>query len=174
MGRLDVCLRQRGVQSVAQLAARGDAELGEDVVEVRADGAVREVESLAYLAVGEPRSGHAGDLQLLGGQLVHRAALAWAAGDTGAAQLVSRPLGPGSRAQRIKRIACGAQRHARLSHPPLAAQPGTERELEPRAGERPGGEVSIERRPKEAFGLFLDFGVFGKGVARRIGLRYGS
>src|SRR3712207_9356364 len=39
----------------------------------------------------------------LGGQLVHRAALAWAAGDTGAAQLVAGPLRPGQRAQRVQR-----------------------------------------------------------------------
>src|ERR671916_85253 len=78
-------------------------------------------------------------------------------------RLVTGPLGPGQRAQRIKRVACGAQRHARLSHPPLAAQPGTERELEPRAGERPGGEVSIEGGPKEVFGLFV-LGQQGAGV----------
>src|SRR5215212_4068193 len=40
MSKLDDCLGQRGVQSVADLDARGDAEFGEDVVEVRADGAV--------------------------------------------------------------------------------------------------------------------------------------
>src|ERR671917_2376056 len=108
MGRLDDCLGERGIQSVAQLAARGDAELGEDVVEVRADGAVRHVESLAYLAVGEPRGGQAGDLQLLGGQLVHRAALAWAAGDTCAAQLVAGPPGPRERAPRGRRAPGGA------------------------------------------------------------------
>src|SRR5215212_6773630 len=164
--KLDDSLCWRGVQSVANLAARGDAELGEDAIEVRADGAVRHVELLADLAVGEPRGGHAGDLQLLRRQLVHRAALAWAAGDTGAAQLVACPLGPGQRAQRVERVAGGAQRHARLSHPPLAAQPGTERELEPRAGKRPVRQIRIERGPKEVFGLFV-FGQQGAGVLER-------
>src|SRR3712207_5591333 len=108
MGRLNDCLRQRGVQSVAQLAARGDAELGEDVVEVRADGAVRHVELLADLAVGEPRGGHARDLQLLGRQLVYRAALARAARDTGAAQLVACTLGPRNGPEGVERLAGGA------------------------------------------------------------------
>src|SRR5215212_10101000 len=69
------CLGQSGIERVAQLSARGDTELGEDVVEVRPDRAVRDVELLAYLSVGEAPVGNAGYLKLLRGKLVHRAAL---------------------------------------------------------------------------------------------------
>ena len=53
-----------------ELTARRDSELREYAVEVRADGAVGEVEPLAYLAVGEPFRGKLCDLELLRGQLV--------------------------------------------------------------------------------------------------------
>ena len=53
-----------------EFAARGDAELGEDAVEVRADRAVRDVELLSDLAVGEAFGGEVSDLEFLRGQLV--------------------------------------------------------------------------------------------------------
>src|SRR3954453_10316054 len=53
-----------------QLSARGDAELGEDAVQVGADRAVREKQALADLAVREAVRGKLGDLQLLRRQLV--------------------------------------------------------------------------------------------------------
>src|ERR687896_2520932 len=53
-----------------ELTARRDSQLREYAVEVRADGAVGQVEPLAYLAVGEPFRGKVGDLELLGGQLI--------------------------------------------------------------------------------------------------------
>ena len=51
VGLLEIVIDETG-DHVAQLSARGDPELGEHVVEMRADGAVREVEPGADLAVG--------------------------------------------------------------------------------------------------------------------------
>lgn len=59
------CLGQDGAGRASKQSARGDAELGKGAVEVGADGAVREVELLADLAVSEPGGRHARDLQLL-------------------------------------------------------------------------------------------------------------
>ena len=53
------------VKDGAQLAARRDAELRKDAVEVRADRAVREIQRLADLAVRQALRGHPRDLQLL-------------------------------------------------------------------------------------------------------------
>src|SRR3954454_13474612 len=60
----------RCVQRAAQLGPGGDPQLGEDPVQVAADRAVREVEPLPDLAVGQALRGHLGDLQLLPRQLV--------------------------------------------------------------------------------------------------------
>src|SRR3954454_21135192 len=60
--------RQRG----AQLRAGRDPELREHAVEVRADGAVRQVQPLADLAVRQAPRRQLRDLQLLRGELVAR------------------------------------------------------------------------------------------------------
>src|SRR3954464_8780739 len=73
----------RSAEPVAQLDARGDAELGEDAVEVGADRARREEEPLADLPVGQPVGGHPGDLELLVGELVPVAAPGAARGHAG-------------------------------------------------------------------------------------------
>src|SRR4051812_3942121 len=71
--------RERG----AHLAARADVELREDAVQVGCDRAVREVEALADLAVGQPVSGELGDLQLLRGEAVASIGVSSAAGFAG-------------------------------------------------------------------------------------------
>src|ERR687896_141814 len=76
---------------------------------------------------------------------------------------VSSSSAPRLRGRLVTPAPRSSWRHPRLRHPPLAAQPGPERELEPRAGERPGGEVSIEGGPEEVFGLFV-LGQQGAGV----------
>jgi hypothetical protein len=73
-----------------ELGAGRDSELREDAVEVGADRAVREVEALADLAVGEPFGREVGDLQLLCGQLVAGVGCAALAGLARGAQRTSR------------------------------------------------------------------------------------
>ena len=132
--------------AVAQLGARRDPELRIHAVQVRADGAVREVELLADLAVREPLARHLRDLQLLRRQLVARVGRAAAAALARRPQLLPRALAPRDDAERVERVAGGAQRRPRLRDPAVAAQPRAERELQPRAGERPAREVGVERR----------------------------
>src|SRR5215207_6259936 len=57
-------------QRRAQLSARGDPELREDPVQVRADRAVREKQPLANFAVRQPVRRELGYLQLLRRQLI--------------------------------------------------------------------------------------------------------
>ena len=57
-------------QGVAELAARGDAELGEDLAQVVLDRAGADEQPGADLRVGQPLAGQPGDLGLLGGQLI--------------------------------------------------------------------------------------------------------
>ena len=57
-------------QDRRQLGPGGDAELGEDPVEVGAHGAMGQVEPLADLAVGQALGRELRDVQLVRGQLV--------------------------------------------------------------------------------------------------------
>src|SRR6266487_2671341 len=57
----------------AQLGPGGDAELGEDVVEVIGDSPGAQEQLRADLPVGQPLRGAVGDLALLGGELPHGA-----------------------------------------------------------------------------------------------------
>ena len=63
----------RVVEEVAELVAAGDAELGVGAVQVRGDGARRQVQPVGDLAVGQAASGEYGDLALLRGEPVERA-----------------------------------------------------------------------------------------------------
>jgi hypothetical protein len=65
----------RVVEEVAELVAAGDAELGVGAVQVRDDGAGRQVEPVGDLAVGQTASGEDDDLALLCGEPVKRAGI---------------------------------------------------------------------------------------------------
>ena len=135
--RLKTAAEARLASSASRSSAREVIpSFGIDAVEVGADGAVREVELLADLAVGEPLGRQLGDLQLLRRELIagvgpRRRLHSPEARSSGAR---ARPR---REAERIERVARGAQRRARLGDPPLAAQPGAERELQARAQEGP-------------------------------------
>src|SRR3954447_26194921 len=112
---LGPALRRRsggGGQSDAQLGPRGDPQLWESAVQVRADGAMREVEPLPDLAVREALCRELGDLQLLCGQLVARLRDATPASLAGGAQLASRLLPPRHAAKGVEAVARGAQNGA--------------------------------------------------------------
>src|SRR5262249_39954309 len=76
----------------AQLVPRRDAELREQAVQVRADGAVRKVEALADLAVAQPFRGQLGNLELLRRELVASLLAAPASGFAGSTDLLARPF----------------------------------------------------------------------------------
>jgi hypothetical protein len=63
-------LGEAAFQHVSQLGTGSDAELRKYSVEVRADGSMREVEHLPYLAVGASASRELSDLELLRSELV--------------------------------------------------------------------------------------------------------
>src|SRR5262245_691110 len=105
-------LRRRGdsrLQGGAQLGACRNAELGEDVVEVRPDRAMGEEELLADLAVGEALGGELGDLQFLGCEPVPPVRLMLLAALPGGAQLLARAFAPRKGAKRIAGIPRRAQ-----------------------------------------------------------------
>src|SRR5580658_9703148 len=83
------------VQAGGELGAGGDIELGEDAVQVRADGAVGEVELLADLPVSQPVGGHLGDLQFLRGELITCPGHPRTAVLTRGTQLLARAFPPG-------------------------------------------------------------------------------
>jgi len=56
------------VEAGGELAAGGDVQLGEDAVQMRADGAGRQVEPLADFPVGQALGGEPGDLHFLRGE----------------------------------------------------------------------------------------------------------
>ena len=82
----------------AELGARGDPELREHPVQVRADRAMGEVEPLPDLAIRKPVCSQLGDLQLLSGQLIARLRYPAPAALAGSAQLGSCLVSPVGRA----------------------------------------------------------------------------
>src|SRR5258708_7469901 len=118
-----------------QLGARRDPQLREQAVEMGTDCAMREIEALANLAVGEALSGQLGNLHLLGREMVARIRGPGAPRLARGAQLQPRALSPRERADRIEDFDCGAQRRAGVSQAPVAAQPATIPQLQPRAEE---------------------------------------
>src|SRR4051794_15584961 len=86
--------RRRGVrQRVVELAARTDAELGEDVAQMPLDGARADEQLRADLGIRAPIARQAGDLRLLRGELVARLHRALADGLTRGEQLAAGALG---------------------------------------------------------------------------------
>jgi hypothetical protein len=97
--RFSAAARSRGPTGAvahdrAELRPRGDLELGEDPVRVRTDGAVRQVQPFADLAVGRPVGGHLGYLQFLGGEQIVRLDRAAAACFTRGPQLLTGQFAP--------------------------------------------------------------------------------
>src|SRR4051812_3506004 len=79
------------VERLAELGTRRDSELGEDPVEVGADRAVRQVELLADLPVGQAVRGQPGNLELLRAEPVGGRRVPAVGGLSGGAQLLKRP-----------------------------------------------------------------------------------
>ena len=91
-----------------KLAARGDAELREDPAEVVRHRPVRDVELLPDFTVGQTLGRQAGDLELLGRQLISSLRDPTAARDAGGAELLACALSPGTGAESIECLARGA------------------------------------------------------------------
>src|SRR3954463_992717 len=96
-------------QRRAELGARRDAELREHAVQVRADRAMREKQSLTDLPIGQSQRRKLGDLQLLRGQLIAGLGRAAPAALPRRAQLAPRPLTPWRAPERIEGVARSPQ-----------------------------------------------------------------
>jgi hypothetical protein len=112
-----------------QLCAGGDLELGEDAVQVRADGPRREVEPFPDLPVGQALGGEPGDLQFLRRQHVLRAGPLDFDPFAGRAQLGPGLLGPAAGADEIEGELGRPQRRPRRSRQLTRSPPGQRRVL---------------------------------------------
>src|SRR5262245_56785930 len=81
----------RSPVEAGELSARRDAELLEHLAQVVVDGPRTEEQPAGDLPVGRPLGDHAGDLVLLGGEVVERARVALARRLVGGAQLGGGP-----------------------------------------------------------------------------------
>src|SRR5215471_10287447 len=115
-----------------RLGAGGDAELGEDLVQVIFDGPRADKQLPGDLPVGRPAGGQPGDLQLLGGELGERGGVAAAGGLAAGAQLGPGAAGPPGGAELLEPVEGGAQVAAGLAGPPGPPQRLPARQL--RAG----------------------------------------
>src|SRR5215470_17925463 len=117
------------LQGIAQLATRRDAELGKQVVEVRADRAVGDVQLLADLLVRKALGGKLRDLQLLRGQLRPSLRNPSTSGLAGRAELAERPFGVGLLSEGVEDLGSFAEGGTRIRGSSLnAAQPHAVRE----------------------------------------------
>src|SRR5258706_13480860 len=110
---------QRGVQ----LGARGDAELREPRIQVRAHRPMTEVEARPDLAIGETRGCEAGDLQLLRRQLVEDVDPAMASRFASCSQLLLGAVREVTDADRVEQVPGRTQLGPRLRHAALPPQP---------------------------------------------------
>ena len=113
----------------AELLARADVELGEDLAQVVLDGTRADEELGADLRVRAPVDREPGDLQLLGGQLVVRLDRPPANGLAGREQLALGALGERLRPDAPEELVGRAQLLARVRTAVLPAQPLAVHEL---------------------------------------------
>src|SRR5690242_20706715 len=132
-------------QRSAELGARGDPELREDLVQVGADRPMRQEQALADLAVREPLGGELGDLQLLRGQLVARLGCPPPAPLPRCPQLASCLVAPWPASEGVEGVARGTQDHTGFHDVALPPEPLTVTQLDPRALERPPREIERKR-----------------------------
>jgi NAD(P)-dependent dehydrogenase (short-subunit alcohol dehydrogenase family) len=93
---------------LGDLAARGDAELAEHLVQVELHSGDRDEEPLGYLGVSVTASGQDGDVPLLRGQLVPRGYRPLSDLLAGGEQLRARPLGERGGAAGFEHLAAAA------------------------------------------------------------------
>src|SRR4051794_37307992 len=109
--------------SRAELAARRDAQLGEDLVQVVLDGAPADEQPAADLGVRQALAGEPGDLGLLGGELAVGKRAARPRGLAGGAELARGALGERADAHAGEEVVRGAEVLARVQAAALAPQP---------------------------------------------------
>jgi hypothetical protein len=102
---LQACDRARSpLERVPERSTRGDPELRDDLVEVRADRSVSQEQALADLLVAQARRCESCDLELLRRRRFGASDLRASDGDAGGTQLVRCPLRPRVRTQALERV----------------------------------------------------------------------
>ena len=115
---------------MAELAARGDAELSEDLAQVVLDRAGADEQPGADLRVGQPLAGQPGDLGLLAGQLlIASGGGALAGGLASGPQLAPGPVGERVHPHGLEHVVGGAQLLARLHAAAPPTQPFPEKQM---------------------------------------------
>src|SRR6266446_601500 len=112
---------------------------------MKTDGAVREKEILADLAVRHPAGGHLGDLELLGREPIGSSRQTPKTVLARRAQFASRPFSPGDGAKGVERLACEAQRSTRLGNSTLTAKPSPVGKEHATSQKRPSTDVLTQR-----------------------------
>src|SRR5205823_3419744 len=107
---------------LAQAGARGDAQLGVDLVQVVADRVPAQEQPAGDLLVGQPLAGQLGDPQLLCGEPGPGAGVERTGGLAAGPQLGPDLLGPGRRAQPFVQLQGNAQVAAGLGPPARAPE----------------------------------------------------
>src|SRR4051794_17014894 len=138
--------RQRGVwfprQRAAEVGARADVELAEDLVEVVLDRTRADEQARADLGVREAVAGEPRDLGLPGGELAPRLDGDFTGGLAGGQELSSGALGESLGAHVGEHVVRSAQLLARVHPPALPAQPFA-------VGEMGAGEPRTDARGRE-------------------------
>src|SRR3954454_4700759 len=112
-----------------ELGARRDRQLREDPTEVVIDGALAEEQLRRDVPVGGTARDEAGDLDLLGRQLVDGARIPLAGRLAAGAQLAMRTLAPWRRPNALELAQRGSQMVASLHPPARTAQMLAEQQL---------------------------------------------
>src|SRR6266702_6652750 len=152
-----VSFSRRVGECVAEGGARGDAELGEDLVEVGGDRSWGEEEAGGDLLVGVACRSEQGDLALLGGE-GGQAGVGGGDGDAGGAQFTGRAGRPGGCAEPAEGFRGGGQLAAGVGGALDAAQVGAVGELDAGQVEGPAVVARFGDCPFEGGGVGPWFG----------------
>src|SRR5580693_813510 len=147
------CAWSRGKRA-GQLAARADAELGEDLAQMVGDGGGADEQLRGDLRVGGAVPGQPGDQRFLRGQGIWRLDGAFADLATAGPQLDARPFGKRRGADRIKDLMGAGELIAGVTPAPLAAQPlAVDQVGAPQFHPQAGAAETVDRLTVEVLGV---------------------
>src|SRR5262249_39668040 len=132
----------------------GDSNLRKDPLQVVANGSVRQIEPGTDNLVRMPLGRELGNVQLLRGQVFPNLCGPGKACLACCSQFFPRAITPGRGAERVKNIACLAQRGSRISGTAPAAKPGAVAEQETPSQEGPVFRGRPKAFQEESFGFF--------------------
>src|SRR5215472_14241298 len=145
----------RPENSFVELIPGGDTELREDPVEVKPDGAVREVELLADLPVREPLGSQLGDGEFLRREPIRRSLDAASTRLAGGPEFLAGGVRERWEGEGVEGLPRRTQGCPRFRDPPLPAQPAAVPQEHAASVARPSRQVAFDGVYVQGLGVLI-------------------